>query len=273
MDYEVVFESLDALHYYEIVDFLTSRSIEFHKLHEYRLDASMNHDSSGLALIRVPSNNLQSVRDLLNENGLLDFGGKLDRDLAEKSKKDISTFRTELESLMGQKIVSVKYVLANYPDYQFNEYHLIDSGILIEFSNHKFLFWNFKEMDFDFQASFYLPDRFELKLLDQHPKLDNDFEIIEVSDSQEWTSLRSSSIRSIEIFTQDYQYSPEVKSEKLTTEIIIRTDYDVCGIYSVEEPEPEIKGTTKKPSFEIHNGWTLVVFDQNVVKEIGKIRN
>ncbi|MEZ4800910.1 MAG: hypothetical protein R2809_14265 [Flavobacteriales bacterium] len=199
----------------------------------------------------------------------------MNKELSSESFRDDHYLGDELNSLVGQHIVSVKYILVNGEDYEFNEFHSVDKSILIEFSNGKFLFWNWEEVDFDPEDKRYLPDRYELKLPDHLPHMESYYKlkVLDVSDTSKWRVLMSSAVQSIEIFTQEYQYTSGYKIEKIVTEFIVRTDCEVFGVYGVDEPDSKIKGSLHKPSFEINNLWTLVVFDQKMIDEITPIRN
>lgn len=273
MAFEVIIESRNAHYYYSVVNFLFEHDIEFDRLHEYRLDPAKNHNTIEPAFIRVPENKVQLVKELLVKHGYIEGDNSGDTSSSNsqgRSSRNEELYKSELFALKGEKIVNVTYVLCNYANFEFNQFHSVDQSILIELTNNKWLFWNFEEVFLD--EGRYLPDRYDLTFPSERPNLETDFYIKDASEHPQWKKLIGTNVTDISLFTIDFQFSPEMREEKIVTDVVIQTDAGVVGFYFTDEPDPSILGTNECPSFENITNWSMVAFGEEEVKRIDGIR-
>lgn len=268
MKYIEAFESTDRIDFYRAVEYLEANNIEFQKLHEYRLHAESNFGAEGEpAILRVKAKDASTVNKLLVEGGFIKNGlqQKSQNGLKDKSFLDRELYQSEIQKISGKKIEKVTYVLANEVDYDLDSIHSVDFAIGIQLENGNFLWWTFEEEDVDFENDFFLPNRYELKFHNILKEIDKEFKIEDVSGNDYWNQFLGKPIKDIKIYSQEF------RTNKIVTDLVIETDSKRVAIFSAGEP------TEEEEQIEVHlsidNGWTIVVFDEETMKESERIEN
>lgn len=66
-------------------------------------------------------------------------------------------------------------------------------------------------------------------------------------------------------------YSQEFRTSKIVPDLVIETDSKRVAIFSAKEPaEEEVQ---IEVYLSIDNGWTIVVFNEDTIKESGRVDN
>lgn len=169
-------------------------------------------------------------------------------------------FSEAINSAKGQQIDQVFYGIVNYQErpYHFDGFHLCDQAVLIKLANGEWLNWVWVE------EGFYQPSEINITTLDVRDKLVDDYsEVTNVSESNEWKELIGKKIDSIEFKTVAINGNKHISDLKLTIE---NKHVSICAI---DEPDP-----FKLPKLEgmpYSANWTIVVFDDKIIKEHNRI--
>ena len=155
--------------------------------------------------------------------------------------------------------------MANEVDFDLDSIHSVDFAIGIHFENKNFLWWTFKEEDVDFENDFFLPQRYELRFYNIQKEINKYFRTENVSENEYWKQFLGKPIKDIKIYSQKFG------TNKIVTDLVIETDFSRVAIFSTEEP------TTEEEHTEVHlsidNEWTIVVFDEETIKESERVEN
>jgi hypothetical protein len=89
------------------------------------------------------------------------------------------------------------------------------------------------------------------------------FKIEDVSENEYWNQFLGKPIKDIKIYSQEF------RTNKIVTDLVIETDSKRVAIFSTKEP------TEAAEQIEVHlsidNGWTIVVFDEETIKESERV--
>ncbi len=257
MNFIVAYETTDMFKFLEVAQYFQDNNLEFQKLHEFRLYPETNYYSGGLpAFIRVKETDANKAYRLLLKGKYLDnIPNEFHNIFNDKSKLNNDLFTQETQTLIGSKIISVKYIVANEYRIEFEYINSVDYGIIIQFDNHKCLTWKFEESDLEIENGITIPDRYEVKLSDSKGKIDSDFKTVDVSENLLWGSVIGKAVNSIKTYGQIF------KGYNLLTDLIIELNEGQVSIISTAEPSE--KDIEEKAVFPINNEWTIVMFSSN----------
>ncbi|MDF1695989.1 MAG: hypothetical protein P1U56_09165 [Saprospiraceae bacterium] len=261
MKYVKIFETNDRYEFSKAKQLLEEHKIEFQILHEYRLHDAKNFGSQlEPALIRVMEKDKTQSIALLKDKRILKAGKNNQKDVdspfKNKSVYSPLLFAKEIESILGCTIQSVKYFQSD--EFDFDNLHSIDSGILIEIDNGMSLTWVFKEEEINIESGTYLPERYALHISKEDFDSNEFLEINNVSVHPRWSILCEEKIEAIHI------YSQEIEDDLIITDIKITTKHHAVAILSIVEPIE----TDNEIEFDLSVGdeWMVVLFEEEDIK-------
>lgn len=266
MEYIEIYSTNDRFAFYKTAGYLELNNIDFQKLYEFRLHAESNFGVEGEpAILRVKEKDVLKVNTLLEKGGF--FKSNIDAKnlvkLKEESELDNKIFRDKIDKIIGSKIIKVHYILANEFEYDLDSIHSIDAGIVIQLENEKYLSWQFKEYDVDFENDYFIPQRYELKFTNIIEDKEMPFPIKDVTENEYWNQLINKSVTGIDVYTQEFN------ANKIITDLVIKIGKKRVAIFSVEEP------TEKEEQVDVHlaigNEWSIIVFDEETIDLSGRV--
>lgn len=155
-----------------------------------------------------------------------------------------------LNWILKEKIQGVYYLTANYKEKEnyFDQYHLIDVGLILELSNSKWLNWVWVEEGYNGDSEYNIS---KIDILGRFHKMFYRKE--DVSDTIKWKELIGESITDIR-----FQFE-EIEGKTYLSEMRLVLPDRKITVSSIEEPEEnqEIDIMDLKFSPE----WSIIVFD------------
>lgn len=153
----------------------------------------------------------------------------------------------------GAVIENVFYLLPNYPerDCQYDQFHLVDMAVLIEFNNGKRLNWVWLEET----QRFHLSTKNILALLE----MNFDGSMVDVSNSPDWKKLIYGKVTRVDFLLNGTTLS----------DLIIEIQTGMAQICATEEPDPDM--LPELVGLPMANEWSVVVFDQNLLKKHNRL--
>lgn len=168
---------------------------------------------------------------------------------------DANIVAQTLNTVKGQKIEEVFYCIVNDQDkpFKFPGFHLCDLAVLIKLSNDQWLNWIWVE------GGRYLPGEINITTMNISSKLSDEFtEIIDVSNSEEWSKFIGKEIEIIEFKTIINGGNKHISDLKLTIE---DDSVTICAI-----DEPNMNKLPKLDGLPYSANWTIIVFDDEILK-------
>jgi len=155
-----------------------------------------------------------------------------------------------LSSFKDVYLEEVYYVIVNYTEREFayEKFHLCDVGILLKFSNGKWLNWIWEE------NGIHGTPEYRLSFVDKQKDLKDSFtQFHEVSDTDAWKNVNGTKLTDVSCI-----FEKTGKDQEYLSKMILQFDSFVFTICSVEEPDPYTLPNIDTLAFA--PDWTVIHF-------------
>ena len=256
MKYIEIYESKNKHEFYYVVDALKKENIDVRKLYEYKLYPELIYDAGGYAILHVLEKDYQRAQVIIKR--LISSDIETTGLSHDYSELDQHIFKKESQAIKKDGIAEVHYILANNMDYDFEDIHSVDFGVVLKFNSGKYLSWYFVERTYDSELVKQYPQFYQISFENILNNPEVDYKIIEVKSHRIWDQICKETIIDLSFYSQDYE------GAKVITDVIISTENRKFAIYSIDEPlesEEEMEF-----NLSIGNNWSVIVFDEELMK-------
>ncbi len=170
---------------------------------------------------------------------------------------DRTVWKQRLPPFIQKKIQSVYYAIVNYQDrpYAYRGFHTCDKGILIEFTDGKWLNWVWEE-----EGAYGQPEM-QLSFEDMREAISDDLtEIVEVGETDAWKPFMG---KPLSYLSANLHHS--ANEETYLSELDLTFGKKRVVICATEEPDPyhlpQLNG------LPYGQDWMVVVFDEEILKK------